>query len=443
MNRFTASLWRDEAFSAVLSMKSIPEIIRIIAKDTAPPLFNLCEYFWFKMFGTSEVAIRSLSFLFYAISIFFVFLIVKLVWNKKTAILAAILAATNPFYFSYAFEGRMYSIMSLGVVASSYFFLKLLIQKKNNLGTSVGYVLATSWALYSHHFAIFSLIPQIVWFVKSLFGKDKQKSVLIFKHFIVAAVLYTPWLLPLYNQVKLVSGGFWLAKPTVKEFISLVSTYLSANINYDKMAIITVILLTAILALRKWREKTEYSLFLLASFLLPIMASFAISLVATPIFFDRYILYTIPFAMMLLATNTKKTGTIIVCILIVCYTLVDGFLFMHSVREPFAELSNYIKTNKQQNDIVINQTPTYIWESKYYGLKAPIYTGGQQVPFFFGTALLEAGDTVNQIPLPEKSTIYIIGDNNSPELAQAKSKTIKTSEVKEFGNLRLLILQTK
>ena len=58
MNQFTASLWGDEAFSAILSMKPIPEIISIIARDTSPPLYNLTEHIWFQIFGTSEIAVR-------------------------------------------------------------------------------------------------------------------------------------------------------------------------------------------------------------------------------------------------------------------------------------------------------------------------------------------------------------------------------------------------
>ena len=72
-NQFTASLWGDEAFSAILSMKPIPEIISIIARDTSPPLYNLTEHIWFQIFGTSEIAVRSLSFLYYLIAVFFVY----------------------------------------------------------------------------------------------------------------------------------------------------------------------------------------------------------------------------------------------------------------------------------------------------------------------------------------------------------------------------------
>ena len=124
MNQFTASLWGDEAFSAILSMKPIPEIVSIIARDTSPPLYNLTENFWFRIFGSSEVAIRALSFFYFLIAVFFVYKIGKYFWGKKTGILAAVLTFLNPFFFIYAFEGRMYSLLAAGVSASMYFFIK-------------------------------------------------------------------------------------------------------------------------------------------------------------------------------------------------------------------------------------------------------------------------------------------------------------------------------
>ena len=123
MNQFTVSLWGDEAFSAILSMKSIPEIISIASRDTHPPFFNLLEHFWFIFFGTSEISIRSLVFILFLISVFFVYKIGESLWDKKTGVLAALLTALNPFFFAYAFEGRMYSLLAATIAASMYFFI--------------------------------------------------------------------------------------------------------------------------------------------------------------------------------------------------------------------------------------------------------------------------------------------------------------------------------
>src|SRR4030043_2253940 len=147
MNQFTASLWGDEAFSAILSQKSIPQIIAIIARDTSPPLYNICEHLLFRFFGSSEIAIRALSFAFFILAIFFVYKIGENLWSRKTGAIAAILTFFNPFFFTYAFEGGMYSLLALTVTSSFYFFLS----RRWKL-----YVLTTAAALYTHHFAVFA-----------------------------------------------------------------------------------------------------------------------------------------------------------------------------------------------------------------------------------------------------------------------------------------------
>ena len=127
MNQFTASLWGDEAWAATLAVKPIIQLITTVARDTSPPFYYLLLHAWMKIFGTSEVVIRSLSFLFFLGTVWTVFLIGKRLWDKKTGFLAALITFTNPFLFSYAFEGRMYSLLVLTSTLSVYFFLKKLV----------------------------------------------------------------------------------------------------------------------------------------------------------------------------------------------------------------------------------------------------------------------------------------------------------------------------
>ena len=69
-NVFNQSLWGDEGFSAILSMKSLPEIIKIISRDTSPPLWNIFEHLVFQYLGTDEIYIRGLAFTFFLGTIF-------------------------------------------------------------------------------------------------------------------------------------------------------------------------------------------------------------------------------------------------------------------------------------------------------------------------------------------------------------------------------------
>ena len=221
---FNQSLWGDEGFSAILSMKSLPEIIKIIATDTSPPLWNIWEWAIFNTLGTDEIYIRGLALTFFLATIFFTYKIGTHLFSQKTGILAALLTFLNPFFFTYAFEGRMYSIMALGVTASMYFFLKR---------RWVPYVIATLWALYSHHFAFFVVFTQVMWFLYEFAVGERKRAIKMFKAFIFVGLGYLPWVIPLYNQTRMVGGGFWLGTPNLKDLTILLFDLLDEIGDFD------------------------------------------------------------------------------------------------------------------------------------------------------------------------------------------------------------------
>lgn len=438
-NQFTASIWGDEGFSAILSMKSIPEIISIVARDTSPPLYNVTEHFWFQLFGTSEVAIRSLSFLYYLITTFFVYKIGEYLWGKKTGLTAAVLSFLNPFFFIYAFEGRMYSILALGVTSSMYFFIRLLYDKRSDSKILFGYVLATAWALYSHHFAIFALFVQGLWFVFELFD-DRKRALTLLKGFIIVGILYMPWIIPLYNQTKMVGGGFWLAKPTARDLLNLIFNYLGNGIKHPlaNYALYTTI---SGLALRLWAKDIKNNLFLASWFLVPLISAWAISQVFTPIFYDRYLITTIPAGMLLLSSGKRKVVSIMaIGAALILFLIIDLGYFTHPVKRPFAEFSQVVKQNLKSGDYLINWNSAshHLWETKYYGIGGPIYIAGDgQLPFFVGTALMTEDDIIREIP----NNVSRVGAITSGPIDEVRIDGYTKVGVNQVADLKVVWLQ--
>lgn len=441
---FGTSIWGDEGFSAILSMKSLPEIVKIIINDTSPPLWNITEWMVFNTLGTAEVYIRALSLTFFLFTCVFVFLIGKTFWNKKTAIVVTLLTAFNPFFFIYAFEGRMYSIMALGVAGSIYFYLKLMKGSEKKLD-SIGYVIATLWALYSHHFAIFVVILQGLWWVYELVFGSRKFAKKMFKLFIITGLGYLPWLWPLYNQVSKVGGGFWLGKPTTEDLRNLIYEYLAEGIKYEKMLpfiqkpIYTVGLwfVFAILVLRKWTRKVKTTLFLILMFLGPILLAWGISQVFTPVFYNRYLLYTIPPAMIVLGSNYRKYSLPLIAILLAIFVYIDVHYFFNPTKLPFREMGQYVQQNRKSGDFFINWNGAshHLWETKYYGFDSPIYiSGGGDLPYFVGTALMEPDDIIREIPEgTERLGVTTSGDPNEVEI-----EGFELTETKQIEELKLL-----
>jgi uncharacterized membrane protein len=421
VNQFTASLWGDEAFSAILSMKSVGDIISIISRDTSPPLFNLTEHFWFKFLGTSEIAIRLLVFIYFLIAALFVYKIGEYLWDKKTGAIAAALTFLNTFLFAYGFEGRMYSLLLATVCASFYFFVK-----KN----WVGYVIVTTLALYSHHFAIFAVFVQGLWLLKALGNRDWALVKNMIKAFMAIGILYSPWLIPLYNQTKMVGGGFWLGKPGLKDIWELLLKYLSISI--------------LLLILRKWSKDFGKSVLLVAWFLLPIILTWIISQKFQSIFYDRYLLYTIPAAMLLAASQARTISKIVFFVVIAVYLSADAFYFTHPFKRPFRDLATYVKEVKRGDDYLVNWNAAshHLWEAKYYGIPAPLYIpNGKPLPFFVGTALMAKEDVVSTIPSKiDSKKVNRVGIITSGAVDEISVPGYTKNEVHTFGDLKFVWL---
>ena len=59
----------DEAQSIWQTSRDIGGVVEVIAKDVHMPLYFVALHYWELFFGTSELAIRSLSLLFFLLSI--------------------------------------------------------------------------------------------------------------------------------------------------------------------------------------------------------------------------------------------------------------------------------------------------------------------------------------------------------------------------------------
>ncbi len=418
MNQFTASLWGDESFAAVLGQRSYWDIILTVAKDTSPPLFYLSLHTWMKVFGTNEIAIRGHSFLYFLLTCWVVYLIGKALFNKKTGIIAAILTFLNPFLFQYGFEGRMYSILAFTSTLSMYFFLTK---------QTVPYILATAAALYSHHFSVFVIFVQLFLLLPEL-RKNFSKTI---RPFLFIALLYLPWLYPLYYQTSLVASGFWLGKPGLGSLYDLLRNFLIGSFKHQLQRGIFFISLLLLL-LRRWSRK---DIVLLAWFTLPIFLTFIVSQFKESIFFDRYMLFIIPAMMLLLSSKLRKLSFPLILFLIFSLTIVDFYYFSHPAKRPFRELANFVRQIKKPEDFLINWSGSahHLFESKYYRLEAPLFYPTGSPPFFIGTALMKESDIIKK--LPGKARIGVITSDSVESVHLPYYELEKTYY---FGDLKFI-----
>jgi uncharacterized membrane protein len=211
----TQNLWRDEAFSYLLAKEPISKMLPLTAGDFSPPLYYIVLHYWMSIFGTSEVALRSLSTLFFVLTFYVIYLILTEIfkWPKIKTVLAFILFILNPFLNFYAAEARMYMMVTFFVTLSYYGMWT---------GRKKLYISSMILALYTQYFAIFILaaqwLPRLVQWVykhKNQLTKKKQLISLVkyLSEPLLIGLFFTPWVIFMIIRHNFADSGFWILLP--------------------------------------------------------------------------------------------------------------------------------------------------------------------------------------------------------------------------------------
>jgi hypothetical protein len=114
------SFWNDEGNSARIAERSLQLITEGAAGDIHPPLYYYLLHFWRSIFGASEFALRSLSAVLGVLLVALTFLIGRKAFSIGIGLLAALVAAINPFQIYYSQEARMYMLLAVIGAAATF-----------------------------------------------------------------------------------------------------------------------------------------------------------------------------------------------------------------------------------------------------------------------------------------------------------------------------------
>ncbi len=203
------SLWLDEATSLFLARKSVPEVIAWTAKDIHPPLYYLLLHFW-RVFGESEAALRSLSAVAGALSVVVLCDLGMRLLDRRTGIAAGALLALAPVHVWYSQQARMYTWLGFWALLSSLCLVAFLDSRKARF--AVGYVLGSAAALYTHYYTVFVFLAQGVYVLYEAWRGRRPRTVAEFGVGVLASVaLFAPWIPTMWFQVTS-GGGGWVAR---------------------------------------------------------------------------------------------------------------------------------------------------------------------------------------------------------------------------------------
>ncbi len=211
------SFWADEGNSVVLAARSAKEIVAAAAGDIHPPLYYLLLKVWSAVFGLDERGARSLSVLAGVLLVAVVYRLGSRLRSVRMGLLAAALAAVNPFLVYYSQEARMYMLLALCAAASAL-ALTGWTQAVERAAATAGaasrgllwpaalYLVAAVAGLYTHYAFPIQLAALNLIFLWWAWRRRRQEGVwrLLAPWLAVnfaAALLYLPWAPTAWRQL--------------------------------------------------------------------------------------------------------------------------------------------------------------------------------------------------------------------------------------------------
>jgi len=421
---FIQSLWRDEAFTYLLSIKSLPEITNLTAKDFNPPLYYWFMHVWIKLFGQSEIVLRLPSLIFFCATIYIVYLILteifKIKW--KLAFLLLIFFVINPSLHYYAFEARMYS-MAVFLVTLSYYAL---FKKKWRL-----YYLAIILGLYTHYFVVFPIIAQLIgnWIIYRDFKLIKP----FIRYLVFIFLVWLPWIIYVSITHHTPPQSFWISPPKIFSWLNLPAIIFSGFENEKILRMLLwqfnfVLVSFIVISFFSYWEKiglqkklqTEQSLLihlLLWSFLPPLIL-LVISLFY-PLFLPRYFLYcTVGLSLLLikLMRCSSKWLTAIFIIILLFYTI--RFSNQQVTLRTKVNLHKTIASIKKisrPNDLLFVDHEFNYHVAQYYFPANRVFILGktyEEIPVYMGKILIPENAIVTQLPIyPDRA--FLLKENGT------------------------------
>lgn len=213
-----SSIWFDEAFSAYIIRFNFLEIWQFTAVDVHPPLYYWLLKLWSLLFGTTDVALRSMSVLFAGVAIVFGYLLIHRKFGRKTAMYGLVAMVLSPVIIRYSQEMRMYTLVLALALAATY-VLQLAVERgQRKLWVIYGVLI--SLGMWTHYFAAIVWLAHWAWraimVAKETRGRSKKFRTAFFtKDWLIAHAvaigLYITWLPYLVKQLSIVQAfGYWI-----------------------------------------------------------------------------------------------------------------------------------------------------------------------------------------------------------------------------------------
>lgn len=420
---FTQSLWRDEAFSIFVGEKPISFILQNLTFE--PPVYYILLHYWIRVFGTTEIAVRSLSLLGFTLAT-----IVVIVWSEKLfqkhwlSWFTPILFFTNPMLLYYAFEIRTYGW---------YIFFALLSLFAYSQSQWRLWVIATILGFYTHTYFLFLFAAQSIHWVALHRNKLIKPFSLIREPVVASAMLavsaMVPWIIRIireaatlkqswyfpvnWNLVKSVLGNMYLGYEGTPWYLWGFTASLSL-----------VLLFFFFIAIYKKSTRARNTHFLFCA-IVPLAIVIGISFVK-PLFVNRYLIGVTIAEIFLIAFAIEAIKSHMIQKFVAWCFVLGALAFNVWYPSQHAKLDirttiREINALRTTNDIILVTSPLIFFESQYYAgdrTKVFLYNPhNSPFPWYVGGVLVSNNQMTADLPVNPPTRAFVVAEDGSFTIA--------------------------
>jgi 4-amino-4-deoxy-L-arabinose transferase-like glycosyltransferase len=200
------NLTMDEFFSINVALRPLSEIWdffkghpNLFYFNRSAPLYETILHFFIGKGNPNILVARLLSIFLHALTLFYIFKISKLLFDRHTALLAVFFAALNYGYIFYSKMIRWYVLSNLLVILSFYLFIKIAKENAYNRKYYISLLLVNISVLYTVYFGSFIIAMEIILAPLLIPRKNLLK---ILSLLVAAFFLFLPWIKHLGEDIK-------------------------------------------------------------------------------------------------------------------------------------------------------------------------------------------------------------------------------------------------
>lgn len=381
----TESYWVDEMITVRL-LERFDALTRDIVNGR-PPVYMLTAYIWSQIFGTSEIATRSLNAIASSLSVLAIYAFGSRLLSHKVGLLAALFMSISAMQLYHAQDARYYSFLVLFTVLS-YLYLV------NYLTTGlprhlVLYTLTAILTFYSHTHGLFILCAQGLGVLLSARHLWKRLPIWAISQVIIGLAIL-PHLLVQFGKTGAGSDG-WLPPPGLS--VPFKSLYVFI-FGYDaRSAVLSIVvaggaialfglytlsrtaaadrrqlLLAPVRELSEQGQQPFWAALLICWLVVPIVMPFVLSFVVSPMYLHRYVVAASPalyLVMALALVSIRRIVPLAVSVAATVLMVVPGlYLFYFEYqKEQWRDVAAYIAEESLPGDALAITLDGYVAES--------------------------------------------------------------------------------